>query len=357
MEELIINLHMHTTYSDGTGSHEKIARAALQAGLDVVIITDHNVLVNGFEGYYQEGKQRVLLFVGEEVHDTARLPQKSHLLIFGSETELSQYSSDPQWLIGQSEKAGAITFIAHPYDPELKLFGEDDITWDDWQVQGYTGIEIWNGLSEFKVVVHNRAQAMFYALFPQYLAQGPQPQTLQKWDELLTQGRKVVAIGGSDAHELKVKMGPFRRVLYPYQFHFQCINTHVLIPEPLRNDPVYDRQLILDAIRQGHCFVAYDLPHPTRGFRFTAQGKDQIAWMGDEILLNHGVTFQIRLPLRTDCRLIRNGIVIKKWQDSEICTYIANQSGAYRVECTLPFLGRQRGWIFSNPIYVRDVLR
>ncbi len=45
MEEIIVNLHMHTHYSDGTGSHMDIALAAIECGLDAVIVTDHNVLV------------------------------------------------------------------------------------------------------------------------------------------------------------------------------------------------------------------------------------------------------------------------------------------------------------------------
>ncbi|MGZ9235150.1 MAG: histidinol-phosphatase, partial [Anaerolineales bacterium] len=36
---------MHTVYSDGSGTHKDIAQAALRTGLDVVIVTDHNVLV------------------------------------------------------------------------------------------------------------------------------------------------------------------------------------------------------------------------------------------------------------------------------------------------------------------------
>jgi predicted metal-dependent phosphoesterase TrpH len=64
MQEIVTNLHIHTRYSDGHANHEEIARAALSCGVDVIIITDHNVLVNGMERYYDEGKQRVLLLVG-----------------------------------------------------------------------------------------------------------------------------------------------------------------------------------------------------------------------------------------------------------------------------------------------------
>jgi predicted metal-dependent phosphoesterase TrpH len=51
MHEIVVNLHMHTRYSDGTGTHKDIAHAAIKCGLDAVIVTDHNVLVQGVEGH------------------------------------------------------------------------------------------------------------------------------------------------------------------------------------------------------------------------------------------------------------------------------------------------------------------
>jgi predicted metal-dependent phosphoesterase TrpH len=49
--EAVGNMHMHTYYSDGEAWHDEIAEAAIAAGLDFVIVTDHNVLVKGVEGY------------------------------------------------------------------------------------------------------------------------------------------------------------------------------------------------------------------------------------------------------------------------------------------------------------------
>src|SRR5512142_1691641 len=99
MPEIVINLHMHTRYSDGTGSHEDIAAAALRAGLDAVIVTDHNVLVQGAEGYVRQDRRRVLVLVGEEIHDQHRDPQKNHLLVFGTRQELAPLAGDPSALI------------------------------------------------------------------------------------------------------------------------------------------------------------------------------------------------------------------------------------------------------------------
>lgn len=353
MEELIVNLHMHTTYSDGRGTHVDIARAGLKAGLDAVIVTDHNVLVNELEGYLRENGRQLLLIIGEEIHDQTRDPQKNHVLAFGHKRELAVYANDPQNLIDQVRNNGGLAFLAHPYEYPLPLFGEDDIDWVSWEVHGFHGIELWNGLSELKAVIHSRMQAIFYAFFPEFIARGPEPQTLQKWDELLANGDKITAIGGSDAHCLKIRMGPLQKTIFPYEFHFRAINTHLLTPQPLSGELIPDRQMILEALKQGHAFIGYDLPASTKGFRFTAQGKEQVAIQGDEIRLNSGVTLQIKLPDRCECRLLRNGRVIKQWVNREVCTHIAAEPGVYRVECYIRYLGKRRGWIFSNPIYIR----
>jgi hypothetical protein len=351
--ELVVNLHMHTTYSDGSGSHQDIVRAGFRAGLDAAIVTDHNVLVSGPEGYYKDGKKRLLLLIGEEIHDQARQPQQNHLLVLNANRELAAFASDPQNLIDNIRRAGGLSFIAHPYDPECAPIKESDISWVDWQVQGYTGLELWNMLSELKVRVKNYPQAVFYAIFPRFLPLQPPVQHLNKWDELHRSGKKVVAIGGSDTHALPVKAGPFRLLIYPYEFQFQTINTHLLIASPLTGEVATDKKMIYEAFTAGHCFVAYDLPSSTRGFRFSAQGRDKNALMGDELPAAGGVTLKVWLPQVAECRLLKDGQVIQTWKKTQSCTHITTEPGVYRVEVWRPYLGRLRGWIFSNPIYVR----
>lgn len=353
MEELVVSLHMHTTYSDGTGSHKDIADAALKAGLDAVIVTDHNVLVSGPEGYYKEGRRRMLLLVGEEIHDQTRLPQKSHLLVFNVRRELANFAPDPQILIDNVRREGGLAFIAHPYDPECPPIKEGDISWVDWQAQGYTGLELWNSLSELKIQGKSILHILFYIFFPAFLNHQPPPEHLIKWDELLNSGKKVVAVGGADAHALHVSAGLLHRTVYPYEFHFRGITTHLLTPCVLTGDLETDKKMIYDAFGAGHCFVAYDLPGSTRGFNFTAQGRENTALMGAEILAAGGVTINIKLPQIAECRLIKDGKLLKTWKTRETCTHITSEPGVYRVEVYRQYLGCRRGWIFSNPIYVR----
>jgi PHP domain len=361
MQEIVVNLHMHTRYSDGSGTHKDIAQAAIKTGLDAVIVTDHNVLVQGVEGYYRVGRSpstplrtsRVLLLVGQEVHDQDRVPQKNHLLVFNTNRDLSTLADDPQTLINGVHDEGGICFIAHPKDPAAPAFNETDISWEDWEVQGFTGIELWNGLSELKTVIPTKLHGAFYAYFPQFIGHQPIQEVLERWDTLTENGNRVVALGGSDAHALYMSMGPFHRVIFPYEFHFKTVNTHVFIPEPLTGDVPTDKKMIYDALASGHCFVGYDLPASTRGFVFKAKGLEQSAIMGDEISVKGGVTLQAHLPTPAEIRLLKDGKMIGKWTRQHACTYIATEPGVYRIEAWRSYLGRKRGWIFSNPIYVR----
>jgi hypothetical protein len=354
MHEITVNLHMHTRYSDGSGTHKDIAEAALKNGLDAVIVTDHNVLVQGVEGYYRLNTTRVLLLVGQEVHDQDLIPQKNHLLIFNANRDLAGLADDPQALINGVNEAEGICFIAHPDDAAAPAFGETDITWDAWNAQGYTGIELWNGLSELKTVVPSLLHAAFYAFFPQFIGHGPDPKTLQRWDDLMSNGKRMVAIGGSDAHAFNMHMGPIHRVIFPYDFHFKTVNTHVFVPEPLTGDVPTDKKMIYEAIANGHCFVGYDLPASTKGFRFRAKSLEHSAIMGDEIPVKGGVTLQIHIPAKeADVHLIKDGTRIGAWRNQQDVTYTASEPGVYRVEVRRNFLGKKRGWIFSNPIYVR----
>lgn len=349
-------MHMHTPYSDGEGSHEAIADAALAAGLDFVIVTDHNILVQGVEGYYGDAQRGyVLLLTGEEAHDRTRLPQVNHLLIFGAETELAQHAADPQELIDAANAAGGMTFLAHPDDPPLARFKEPAIPWADWHVARYTGLEIWNYMSSFKGLLDGGLVRLLRAAFrPEDFMIGPNPDTLARWDELLAQGLRVVGIGNSDAHGTTFHLGPIRHVVFPYDFLFSCVNTHVLASAPLTGNWQQDRSILYRALRQGNAFIGYDLLGNTRGFRFSATGQNSSTIMGGSIRLGAGVTLQALAYERSHFKIIRHGQIVAEAQGRENLTYTATRPGAYRVEVWRAFRGQERAWILSNPIYVED---
>jgi predicted metal-dependent phosphoesterase TrpH len=84
--EYVGNLHVHTPYSDGVAYHAGVAEAALLIRLDFLAFTDHNLWLDGVEGYFgDEERGYVLLLSGEEAHDRTRNPQCNHTLVYGAE--------------------------------------------------------------------------------------------------------------------------------------------------------------------------------------------------------------------------------------------------------------------------------
>ena len=364
MHEYTGNMHIHTPYSDGEKWHKDVAEDAIRAGLDFIIVTDHNVWVHDIEGYFENDNGRVILLTGEEVHDVRRQPQANHFLVYGAEQEMSPYARDPQGLIDATNAAGGHGFLAHPFERDLELFGGHNLGWHCWDVEGFRGLEIWNYMSSFKneicrglddMVWRNgllaRLKIVRMALHPERHIEGPEPEALDKWDELLAGGRRVAVVGNSDAHGTPMSMGPITRTIFPYEFLFSAVNTHVLTPEPLSGDLETDRRLIIDAIAAGKGWVAYDMAHPTNGFRFSGQGINK-GTMGDEIKLDAGATLQILAPVKANIRLIRHGEIVAEVQNEQNLTHTPIEPGAYRAECRIPFEGKLRGWIFSNPIYL-----
>src|SRR5258708_6365030 len=348
-------MHMHTPYCDGVGSHRHIARCAVLEGIDVVIVTDHNVLVKVVEGYYgDEDEGYALLLTGEEVHDQRLDPQINHLLVYGADQELAQCAANPQGLIDAVGAAGGMSFLAHPNDPPLDRFGEPAIPWQALDVQRFNGLEIWNYMSSFKGLITDRKSTLRAAFRSEDLMIGPSPETLALWDKLLAAGQRVVGIGNSDAHGTLYHLGPITHAIFPYDFLFNCVNTHLLLPQPLTGTWQRDKLLIYRALAQGNAFIGYDIPCNTRGFRFSAHGQYGTAIMGGSIRLGPGVTLQALAPARSHIKFICGGKVVMESFRVGNLTSTAPTPGAYRVEVVQEYQGQERASILSPTNYIHN---
>src|SRR3954449_4502059 len=101
MRDLACVVHLHSLYSDGTGTVPEIARAARASDVDVVLLTDHDTLEarrRGEEGW-QEG---VLVLVGEEVSPRGR----NHYLAFGIEEEVRHRGMSPSEICAAVRERG-----------------------------------------------------------------------------------------------------------------------------------------------------------------------------------------------------------------------------------------------------------
>jgi hypothetical protein len=65
-----------------------------------------------------------------------------------------------------------------------------------------------------------------------------------------------------------------------------------------------------------------------------------------------GQTLFAHAPRPAELRLVKDGSVVASLQGAAL-DWEAAAPGVYRVEARLPYRGRPRTWIVSNPIYVR----
>ena len=346
LSERVGNLHIHTQYSDGTADVAGVVASARAARLDFCIVTDHNAYPSEHAGWHDG----VLLLVGQEVHDVEH-PDENHCLLFGTGEDLSALGGDPQALIEAARERGGLAFLAHPYEHSGAYTREPEIAWRRWDVTGYAGLELWNYMSEFKSHLSEPAVALVYAYWPKLAMCGPYPETLARWDSLLGTGR-CAAVGGSDAHGIAYRMGPIRKRVFSYRHCFRALNTHALVRGSWHYDLDKDEALVLEALGHGRAFVGYDALAPTRGFRFAAGDRSGEYGMGDEFVPSGIVRFGAETPARARLRLIANGHSVQEAVGRSL-SYESDTPGVYRVEAYRRYLGRWRGWIYSNPIYVR----
>jgi len=85
MFEYVGSIHMHSTFSDGTGEVTDIAKFADEVGLDFIMLTDHNTLRALQEGY-EKWYGNTLLLVGCEINDKEN---RNHYLAFGIDEAFS----------------------------------------------------------------------------------------------------------------------------------------------------------------------------------------------------------------------------------------------------------------------------
>lgn len=349
MIELVCNLHSHTRFSDGAGFHRDVVVAAARAGLDVVGVTDHNVWVGGLQGYYGS----VLLLVGEEVHDPCRHPQVNHALVFGADRELAPLAASPQALIDAARERGALVFLAHPVERSPRWLqdrmGEPPLPWADREVTGFTGLELWNAMSEFKARLKTPLHALYYAFFPRRFLRGPFPEAIRWWEQLWRSEIPAVAIGGADAHGHAYALGPLRRVLFPYEWLFRAVNTHLLLERPLQRRPDADWPLIRAALAAGRGWIANDLLGSSRGFRFEAHSGHRRATMGETLRRAGAVQFEATAPLPGEFRLIRFGDGPVARGRGRTFRHLTAEPGIYRLEV----YRAGRLWILTNPIWVQ----
>ncbi len=360
-------IHIHSEYSpDAWAPVEHIAAAAAEAGLDFVLLTDHDTLgalEAGKEGWYGP----VLVAAGMEV-----TPPVNHYLAFGLR-EVVPKTGGPQAVIDAVRARGGFGFLAHPFSPGTPLVPGSRAPWTDWSVRGFCGLEVWTFMDDFMDQVQTLADAARYFQEPDAAIGGPFPQTLETWDRLSRAGR-VVGVGGLDAHAFRlaeqvgrlglghaVPPGYEAAVIFPYRQMFQTIRTRVLVDAgawPSTDPGPGSARAAIDALyaglRAGRCTFGYFPLGDFAGLAWepVAEGEP-CGVVGAEASYRPGLVLRARVPAPCHVRVLRDGNPVYEGRISAGAEWPAPGPGAYRLECHVPHEGRLRPWAFTNHVYLR----
>lgn len=322
-------IHIHTVYSDGSGTVQDVVEAAKEADLDFIILTDHDTL----QPLYDYGRKFVDgLFVGFGVEVS---PERNHYLALGIEKNLPPNTDLPQVFIDKVNEGGGFGFLLHPLDRGSRVLKIPDYAWTEKDVHGHTGLEVWNMMSDLVGSAESYLKAVRVVFFPRRYLRGPDPNLLAWWDELNLKG-PVPGFGGQDVHAYHA--GPL--VIYPYRKSFGMLLTHLEVDETPKGDAQAFEKALYASLKAGRGYFCNHAQGHPKGFSFKIGG----AGPGEKISFSQGLKAQVSFPGRAAWTLIGNGKVVSgNGPDWEI-----SGPGVYRLE------GRIKGrpWLFTNHIRV-----
>ncbi|MFB5189100.1 CehA/McbA family metallohydrolase [Alicyclobacillus fastidiosus] len=220
------DLHVHTLHSDGAYTLSELDEIAMRNGLDFIGLTDHNTTS---QNYLYPRDSSVTYIPAMEL-----TTYRGHANLFGIPTPCDdfrvQVPADVIGLLQEAKRRGARISVNHPYDD-----GGPSCQWQWGYDVPFDWLEVWNGPWR-----------------------PSNEQSVALWQIMLAQGRRVIAVAGSDTH----REHPYVRHGYP--------TTYVYASSKRASD-------ILSAIDAGHASFSY-CPNGPR-----IELSCGLALMGDEV--------------------------------------------------------------------------
>jgi PHP domain len=360
-------IHVHSSFSDGGGTPEQIAQAAEQAGMDFVVLTDHNNYEARKKGFEKKWGNTDL-FVEMEASTLV-----GHAVSFFSQNEALK-NADSETIVQATYKQflkkeqfpGLFLAVAHPSNiknpwSRLDEFAEglEVVNFDSsWQRQLAD-----NPLDFFLTVslypFNNYLSALrFFEIYPKDFA---------AWDAMSALGPGHFAYLAHDAHS-KVKLNRDRYLNWPgYLQTFKLASNVLFLKEPKAADFESRKKQIYQSLREGRLAIVYQSVAPFEGNHWNIQCGQESFVSGD--VVKNGTQCRARVATPETSfpkiiRLIKNGEMISETEVEGNSTAVQvlplKGAGAYRVEVfakrhTLMrvALNRLVPYVFYSPIFVQ----
>jgi len=355
-------IHVHSIFSDGGGTIPEIALAASKAGIDFVVVTDHNSSEArrlGFEKNYDG----VDIFVEMEASVSA-----GHLLTFYSHSKLRDRDDktikDLAWKhYLEKSQPGMFTVVAHPSNiknpwTHLDKFpdGVEVINFDSiWQQQARdTFLDF--GLTIAVLPWNNFLAALRFF--------EPNSKDFIAWDAMNSVSPGHFGILAHDTHA-KLKLTPGFSLRWPdYKPTFRLASNVVFHSGPLPSEFDERKKILYQSLKKGRSAMVFSIfPYSGNDWRLECTG---IYRSGDIVTgMKHPCEFVVEtpkdFPYTRIFRLWRNGELVREEESSsEIERFPVERTGSYRMEVWAKvhtamhfLLHRPTPYVIYNPITIK----
>jgi len=235
------DLHAHTCHSDAPGTVRELIQAARARGLDFIAVTDHNT-VSAWAEFNAEDAGDLLWIPGEEI-----TTYRGHANVWAGGTWYDfrvRTAEELAHILDAAQASGALVSVNHP-----RIGGP---AWEWGTDLPFDCVEVWNGW------------------WPWW-----NDQALAFWEALLCQGRRVVAVGGSDRHQGSVS----------------GVQAFLMVGQPTTWIFASERSVagLLAGLRSGRVCVSAEPTGPHVDLSvITSDGR--MAWMGEVLRVPEGQT-------------------------------------------------------------------
>ncbi len=348
--------HIHSNRSDGTGTIDEIARAAADAGLDFIIVTDHGDATQTLDP--PSYRFAVLVIDAVEISSSG-----GHYVALGLDGPAPyRIGGAPAEVVDDVRWLGGFGFAAHPDSPRRSL------SWRDRSAR-VDGVEWFNADSAWRD--ESRLDMAFglltYPFRPGSTVAGlfDRPvEALGWWDAAAAGGRHLRTLAALDAHarlgmrgtdEDEVRGGV--AIEAPsYRKMFSVATNRVWLRGTPTGNAHHDAAMLLEAIEAGHSYSVIDaFAHP--GFlRATMTATGRRVQFGDRLAPGERLDIRVETdgPAGAEIRLLHNGQVTARSRAPVLMFSEVATAGAYRVEVHVPASrDRREGmpWMVTNSLF------
>ena len=157
----------------------------------------------------------------------------------------------------------------------------------------------------------------------------------------------VPAIGGIDAHALKIKKYIIPVTVFPYKYMFNTLVNEIYLYEPMSDCFSDAKNQILNAIKNGNNIIFNRQTCKNAPIEIYVENETEIKYCGETLNFNKNLYINVNLPIQAIVNVIRNGVIYRTYCGKNLRLEI-KQEGKYRIEAEI----NGYGYFYTNPFSI-----